>query len=401
MNVEDRLKAALHGTAGLVEDRPRPLPATTPRRRGIPRFVPAWAAFVVALVMLGPFVLPDGESDAPIPMSSPSIAIGSAPEFYVAIYGATKERKSRFEIRSTATGELRQVNEAGNGESFVSIAAIPDDGKEGSRSFYLLTRLGAGTMPGCTKYTVYRIVITTDGSFSSWGTSSITFEAVDGTPANLATTPKGDEIAYSFEGCGRREIKGGTEHHIGNGVPGETRIAHHWAGTTTFWDAGGRVLNLAYSPYGRTLAAFLQGRAVKDGESPSAQLRLTDVGNPRSGFTDGTENDIVLGADDGFGLVNAMFSPEGKKIVALRSESRQFVTEYKVTEFPLPGAGGGPRSLGSLKLPVDHPANPHVLMEQHPSSDALLLQVGDTTLLHIGQQGHAIARGEAPADLAW
>ncbi|WP_106396882.1 hypothetical protein [Actinocorallia populi] len=400
MNVEDRLKAALQGTAKLVEDRPRPLPAA-PRRQGLPRFMPAWAALVVALVVLGPFVLPDGEPDAPIPMSSPSLAIGTAPEVYVAVYGATENRKSRFEIRSTATGELRQINEAGNGESFVSIAAIPDDGGKEGNSFYLLTRLGAGTQPRCTQYTVYRIQISTDGNFSSWGTNSITFEALDGTPANLATNSKGDQIAYSYEGCGRKVREGGIETHIGDGLSGEQRIAHHWAGTTTSWYADKLVRNLAYSPDGRTLAAFLQSRDAKDGGAPSAQLRFTNVGNPHSGFTDERENEIALGADNGFGLVNAMFSPDGKRIVALRSESRQFVREYKVTGLPLPRAGGGPRSLGSLKLSVDHPANLHVLMEQHPSSEALLFQVGDTTFLHIGQQSHIIAIGEAPSDLAW
>lgn len=398
MNVEDRLKAALHGTAGLVEDRPRPLP-TAARRRRIPRFVPVWAALIVALVILGPFVLPDGESNAPIPMSSPSLAIGSAPEIYVAIYGATKERKSRFEIRSTATGELRQVNEAGNGESFVSIAAIPDDGKEGISSFYLLTRLGAGTLPGCTKYTVYGLQISADAGFSSWGGGAVTFEAVDGTPANLATNSKGDQIAFSYEGCGRKKVVDGVETQVGDAVTGEQVIAHHWKGTATLWRTWGKVLNLGYSPDGRTLAAFLQPREAKDGEAPSAQLRLTDVSNPRSGFTDGTENEIALGADDGFGLVNAMLAPDGKSVVALRSEPNRSFTTYKATEFPR--TEGGPRALGSLTLAAEDAAEPPFLMKQQPSSEALLVQIGGTTLLHLGRQSHVIAMGEAPLDLAW
>ncbi|GAA0939840.1 hypothetical protein [Actinocorallia libanotica] len=401
MNVEDRLKAALHGTAGLVEDRPRPLP-TAARRRRIPRFVPVWAALIVALVMLGPFVLPDGESNAPIPMSSPSLAIGSAPEIYVAIYGATKERKSRFEIRSTATGELRQVNEAGNGESFVSIAAIPDDGKEGISSFYLLTRLGAGTLPGCTKYTVYGLQISADAGFSSWGGSTVTFEAVDGTPANLATTPKGDEIAYSFEGCGRKVIEGDTERYVGGvGVPGVPLFAHHWAGATTTWNAGGKVLNLAYSPDGHSLAMF-RLRDAEAGREAQRELLLMRTANPDDTTTllRWTEESGIRKDGAVRRPINAMISPDGKKVVVVFSGPDGSGTRLSVAERPIGGKGLSFRE--PLTPVVDHPVDGPVLVKQHPSGPELLLQAGATTLFHGGKIKAVIPSiEETPADIAW
>jgi len=400
MNVEDRLRAALHGTADLVEDRPRPLPAVL-RRRGIPRLLPVWAALVVALVMLGPFVLPDGEPDTPIPVSSPSLDIGAAPEFYVAVFSGEAERLgSRFEVRSTATGELLDTNYAGNGEKFVSIASIPDDGQKEASSFYLLTRLGAGLLPGCTKYTIYSIQISAEGRFTQWGTGSISFEALDGTPANLTTTPKGDEIAYSYKSCGRTVVKGNSTHRIGDGANGERLIAHHWAGTTTFVRAEGKVLNLAYSPDGHSLAVF-QRHDAEAGEEPRSELLLTRTANP----DDAT---VLLKEDDDSGLVggdsatlaNAMITPDGKHVVAVFIGEYASGTHLSIGEFSLNGELL--RTVRPLDPPIDGSADDIGRLKQHPSGSQLLLQAGDMTLFHKGEIKALITSdGEDPADLAW
>ncbi|GAA2719406.1 hypothetical protein [Actinocorallia aurantiaca] len=401
MNVEDRLRAALHGTADLVEDRPRPLPAVR-RGRGITRFLPAWAALVVALVVLGPFVLPDGEPDAPIPASSPSYAIGSAPEFYVAVYGAEEGRPSRFEARSTATGEVRDVNYAGNRESFVSIASIPDDERKGVSSFHLLTRLGPGFQPGCAKYTVYNIGFSAEGRFTQWGTGSISFVALDGTPANLATTPKGDEIAYSYESCGRKVVEGNTEHYVGDGATGERKIAHHWAGTTTIWGAEGKVLNLAYSPDGHSLAVFRQ-RDIEGGEEPRNELLLMRTADPSDTTSLLEEAGNAPFQTDGAGplLSNAMITPDGKKVLTLSSEPHEAGTGYEIKESPL--SKGEARSWGLLTaISVESYGNPRTLLKQHPSGPEVLFQIGIKTLMHGSQGTRTITiEEEPPDDLAW
>ncbi len=400
MNVEDRLTAALRGTAELVEDRPRPLPtasrrlSTASRRHGIPRFMPAWAALIIALVVLGPFILSDGELTAPVPMSSPSLDIGAAPEFYVAVYRATEVRKSRFEVRSTATGAVLDVNDAGNGEDFVSIASIPDDGREAMSSFYLLTRLGTGIQPGCTRYTIYGVQISADGRFSGWGGGAVMFEALDGTPANLATTPRGDEIAYSYEGCGRKEIVGGTEIHQGTGLVGEPMIAHHWAGSTTIWGAEGEVRNLAYTPDGHSLAVFRR-RDAEAGEALRSELLLVRTAEPAD------TTPLLNRTDGGDGpLVNAMITPDGKRAVAVFGEPDGSGTRLSVAEYPL--GEGGPSARDLLEPAVDYPVAGPVLLKQHPSGPELLLQAGDTTLFHGGMVKALVSSTEeTPADVAW
>lgn len=399
MNVEDRLKAALHGTADLVEDRPRPLPAA-PRRRGLPRLMPVWAALIVALVLLGPFVLPDGEPGTPVPLSSPSIDIGSAPKFYVAVYRAAKDRQSRFEIRSTATGELLDVNYAGGKEDFVSIASVPDDGRKEVSSFYLLARVDGGTRPGCAKYTVYDLQISAENGFSSWGGNAIWFEALDGTPANLATTPKGDEIAYSYESCGQKVVEENTVSYIGDGVFGTPMIAHHWAGTTTVWGSEGKVLNLAYSPDGHSLAVFRR-RDAEGGRKPQSELLFMRTADPSdtTSLLTGSASELLDPAG-GHRLSNAMISPDGKEIIAVFGRQNGSGTELSAAEFPV--GGGDPRVMDPLEPAIDHPLDGPVSLEQHPSGPELLLQAGDTTIFQGGQVKARIPSTEGtPADISW
>jgi hypothetical protein len=397
MNVEDRLRAALHGTADLVEDRPRPLP-TVRRRR--PWLMPLWSALVVALVVAVPFGLPERKATAPVPpdpaagtdspgitvrTAPPNFTIGAAPKFYVTVYRGQGGERSRFEVRSTDTGAVQGTNYADSGESFLAIAPVPEPVTAKARYFYLLARVGESTSSGCAKYTIRHLSISAEYGFDNWSTSSLDFEAADGGPMALATTPAGDEVAYSFRDC--RE-------------DGGWRIGHRWAGTTTTWSTGGKaVQNLAYFPDGQTLAASLRSTGMETGEAPHVELRLTRVGDPRAGFADGTENIVVLGPSGD--LVDAMITPDGRKALALRRRPRTTGPGYELQEFPL--GEGVSRSRGPLPMAVaDGPENLRTLLKQHPSGQEVLFQLGDETILH-GSQGSSITKTgeEAPDDLAW
>ncbi|GAB2830549.1 hypothetical protein GCM10022221_31590 [Actinocorallia aurea] len=376
MNVEDRLRAALRGTADLVEDRPRPLPAA--RRRIGRRFVvPAWSALAAAVVMLTPSALPDhpGGPGGPDAVASADGGIGAAPQFFVAIYPATEFREARWESRRTASGEVLGGAPAGPGEMYVSVTGVPEHRAAAARSFLLLTRTGEGSRPGCARYRVYAIHLDDDGRFLSWNPEDVDFEAADGAPAHLATTAKGDEIAYSYRECG---------------VPGGQRIAHHWNGTTTTWDAGGSVLSLAYTPDGQGVVVFQRG---DDG----GELLVSRTYDPSDTTVLLREHAKALG-DHAGDLLSAGLTPDGERITAVLGAPAGGVSVLRVAELR---KNGDLLGVTYREPAVETPRDGAVQVDQHRGGPELLVQAGGTILLPGSVSKAVVLDDPPPTDLAW
>jgi hypothetical protein len=324
MNTESRLRAALKNTAELVEDRPRGLPVVRRRNRR-PMFAPAWAAVAITAVVIASFVIRDqGElGDATTSSSPQAVGLGSSPKFYLAVYRATAGRAARFETLSTATGELLDVNKAGNHEDFIAAesvpkaAVVPKAGVKGAEYFYLLARVGAGaSSSGCGDYAIRRLQFSSGGKFLSWGTTDLEFEARDNEPMQLATTKAGDEVAYSYRDC----------------ASGELQVAHRWNGTTTTWGSEKPVTSLAYTPDGQSLIIGRQTAYGKDGFQTKGELWTMKTRDP--GFEPG-QGQLLLATNKDIALLsNATISSDGTEVIAVFVRTGSFIP-FSVAKFSL------------------------------------------------------------------
>ncbi|MCD0451107.1 hypothetical protein LO762_18160 [Actinocorallia sp. API 0066] len=386
MTVEDRLRAALRDTGDLVADRPRPLRHTPRQRARWQRLLPLWSALAAALVVLMPSALPDDTRDTDVRAAVPDI--GAAPPFFVAVHRGQGAAPARFEVRATATGALLDTNAAGGGEDFLAVAPVPEDGDPDARTYLLLVRESTATAPGCATYGVRRIAISAGGRFTSWGTEPVAFEAADTGPHRLATTPKGDAIAYSYRSCRPGWVTSeGVE-----GPVGEARIAHRWKDTTTTWPSGGEVLGLAYTPDGRDLAVFR--KEAEDGRGELLVVRTADpddVTTPLARVGGDALHDRLAPAR----LSQAMITPDGARIICVFGEPWGSGTALSLVE----AAGGSARPLGP---PGSLRAEGPVLLAQHPKGTELLLQAGGRTIRHVdGTDTVIVPDGATPADIAW
>jgi hypothetical protein len=388
MNVESRLRAALQNTAELVEDRPRPLPLAR-RRNPMAMFAPIWVAVAVTAVVIASFVIRDqSRLGDPIPSSSPhAVSVGSAPNYYLAVYRATAGKASRVDVVSTATGEVLFVHAAGNNEDFVAVTSvpgreeIPKSGEKGVSSFYLLTRVGASGREGCGTYSIRDILMSPEGKFLQWGTHDLEFEARDNEQMLLATTKAGDEIAYTYRGCG----------------DDEPLLAHRWAGTTTTWGSANPVTSLAYTSDGQSL---IIGRQASYGKDDLQSVELWTMKTRDPGFSPESGRLLLTDNKDIDTLYHATISSDGTQVIALFQRTGSS-TPLSVAEFSLK-TGRTSRFLGWFdqqtidlrQLSVDPDASGKNLLIR--SWDRIVIMgAGYPTVIR------TLTASDQPTDVAW